>query len=206
VTLRQVQYERRGTERIPIHGGPGDPEGVFNAINVEWVPGEGYPNVPHGSSFVMAAQLAGRCPEARSILTYSLSTNPASPYFADQTRMFSRKQWVDMRFCEREILADRNLSITRLGKPRCTSRRTITYRLPLRRGERIRRVRVTVNGKRVKIRRAGRRGVRVSLRGRPKGRYRIRVRARTTRKRTIRLDRRARTCKPTRKKRAERHG
>ena len=201
VTLRQVQYERRGSERIPIHGGPGDPEGVFNAINVEWVPGEGYPDVPHGSSFVMAARLAGRCPESRSILTYSLSTNPASPYFADQTRLFSRKRWVDMRFCEREILADPNLSITQLGTRRCTSRRAITYRLPLRRGERIRRVRVTVNGKRVKVRRAGRRGVRVSLRGRPKGRYRIRVIARTTKKRTIRLDRRARTCKPTRKHR-----
>src|SRR4029079_13788545 len=27
VTLRQVQCEQRGDEKIPIHGGPGDPEG-----------------------------------------------------------------------------------------------------------------------------------------------------------------------------------
>ena len=60
---------------------------------------------------------------------------------------------------------------------------------------------MTVNGKRVKVRRVGRRGVRVSLRGRPKGRYRIRVKAKTSRKRTIRLDRRARTCAPKTKKR-----
>jgi acyl-homoserine-lactone acylase len=206
VTLRQVQYERRGDERIPIHGGPGDPEGVFNAINVEWEPGAGYPNVPHGSSFVMAAQLTGgRCPESRSILTYSQSTNPASRFFADQTRMFSRKRWVDMRFCEREILADPDLTITRFGEARrCTSRRAITYRLPLRRGERLRRVRVKVNGKRIAVRRVGRRGVRVSLRGRPKGRYRIRVVARTSKARTIRLERRARTCKPTKKQRGRR--
>ena len=201
VTLREVQFERRGEEKIPIHGGPGDPEGDFNAINVPWVPGEGYPNVPHGSSFVMAAQLDGtRCPDSRSILTYSQSTNPASRFFADQTRMFSRKQWVDMRFCEDEILADPDLTITRFGKLRCTSRRTITYHLPLRRGERMRRVRVAVNGGRVKVRRIGRRGVRVSLRGRPKARYRIRVVTRTTRARTIRLERQARTCIPTRKR------
>ena len=33
--LRDWQYERRGSERIPIHGGPGG-VGVFNAINVQW--------------------------------------------------------------------------------------------------------------------------------------------------------------------------
>ena len=60
--LRDWQYERRGSERIPIHGGPGS-VGVFNAINVGWVgsgANAGYPNVPHGSSFVMAAQFTGR--------------------------------------------------------------------------------------------------------------------------------------------------
>ena len=129
-----MQFEKRGDEKIPIHGGPGDPEGDFNAINVPWVPGEGYPNVPHGSSFVMAAHLDGsKCPDLRTILTYSQSTDPDSPYFADQTRMFSRKAWVEPGFCERDILADRALSIQRLGTVRCTSRRAITYRLPLRR-------------------------------------------------------------------------
>jgi hypothetical protein len=195
VTLRQVQFEKRGSERIPIHGGPGDPEGDFNAINVPWVEGEGYPDVPHGSSFVMVARLDGHaCPSSRSILTYSQSTNPGSPYFADQTRMFSRKAWVDMGFCERDILADRNLSITRFGRVRFTSRRAITYHLPLRKRERIKRMRVWVNGKRVKVRRAGRRGVRVSLRGKPKARYRIKLRARTTKGRKITVVRRARTC------------
>ena len=205
VTLRQVQFERRGDEKIPIHGGPGDPEGDFNAINVPWVPGEGFPNVPHGSSFVMAAHLDGsKCPDLRTILTYSQSTNPSSPYFADQTRMFSRKAWVNPGFCEREILADRNLTIQRFGKVRCTSRRTITYRLPLHAREKLKRVRATVNGKRVKIKRVGRRGVRVSLRGRPKARYRIRVTAKTSRKRTIKLDRRARTCAKKQKKQRKR--
>jgi len=113
--LGDVQYERRGAERIPIHGGPGG-VGVFNAINVGWDPPRGnlYSNVPHGSSFVMAAQFTDDpdCPvDTRTILTYSQSTNPNSPYFADQTRMFSDKEWKDEAFCEDEIAADPNLEV-----------------------------------------------------------------------------------------------
>jgi acyl-homoserine-lactone acylase len=114
--LRGWQYERRGSEKIPIHGGPGG-VGVFNAINVQWVgsgANPGYPNVPHGSSFVMAAQFTDDgCPvDTRTILTYSQSSNPDSPYFADQTRMFSNKEWVDEAYCEEEIQADPNLQVT----------------------------------------------------------------------------------------------
>jgi acyl-homoserine-lactone acylase len=114
--LRGWQYERRGSEKIPIHGGPGT-VGVFNAINVGFVPGQGYPNVPHGSSYVYTTQFTDGCPETRSILTYSLSTNPESPYFADQTRMFSNKEWVDEAFCESEIAADPNLQTTTIAEP-----------------------------------------------------------------------------------------
>jgi acyl-homoserine-lactone acylase len=111
--LRGYQYEKRGDERIPIHGGPGDPNGDFNAINVDWVgsgPEPGYPNVPHGSSFVMVTSFTGGCPDDRSILTYSESENPNSPYFADQTRMFSKKEWVDPPFCLNEVNGDSSLS------------------------------------------------------------------------------------------------
>jgi acyl-homoserine-lactone acylase len=111
--LRGWQYEKRGDERIPIHGGPGDPNGDFNAINVDWVgsgPEPGYPNVPHGSSFVMVTSFTGGCPDDRSILTYSESENPDSPYFADQTRMFSKKEWVDPPFCLNEVNGDPSLS------------------------------------------------------------------------------------------------
>ena len=62
----------------------------------------------------MAAQFTDDpdCPvDARTILTYSQSTNPNSPYFADQTRMFSNKEWVDEAYCEDEIAADPNLDV-----------------------------------------------------------------------------------------------
>lgn len=113
--LREYQYEPRGEERIPIHGGPGG-LGVFNAISAPFEGSEGFPDIVHGSSFVMAAHMDGsRCPESRSILTYSQSANPESPYFADQTRAYSNKRWVDMRFCTEEILRARALRVTELG-------------------------------------------------------------------------------------------
>ena len=40
---------------------------------------------------------------------------PSRPYYADQTRMYSSKNWVDMRFCTEEILRDRALRVTELG-------------------------------------------------------------------------------------------
>ncbi len=126
--LREYQYEKRGSERIPIHGGPGT-LGVFNAISAPFKAREGFPDIVHGSSFVMAAHLNGtRCPESRSILTYSLSTDPTSPHFGDQTRRFSRKAWVDMRFCTEEILRDRALAVTELGCVRDSGLRSARVR------------------------------------------------------------------------------
>jgi hypothetical protein len=111
--LRGYQYELRGTEKIPIHGGPGG-LGVFNAISAPWN-GRGFPDVVHGSSFVMVAKPTGGCPEARTIVTYSQSENPQSPYYGDQTRMFSRKEWNEMRFCPEQVLSSRELRVSELG-------------------------------------------------------------------------------------------
>ncbi len=102
-TLRQAQTERRGEEKIPIHGGPGA-MGVFNAITNPWVDGEGYIDVVHGSSFIQVVSFDGDdCPDARTILTYSQSSDPSSPHFADQTRLYSESGWVEAQFCESEI-------------------------------------------------------------------------------------------------------
>jgi acyl-homoserine-lactone acylase len=113
--LRDYQYRTvPGAGRIPIHGGPGT-LGVFNAINVSFTKGKGYPEPPHGSSFVMAAHLTPGCPTARMIVTYSESANPDSPHYSDMTRLFSRKVWPKVRFCEPDVLADPALRITQLN-------------------------------------------------------------------------------------------
>lgn len=96
-------YVIRNDRKIKIHGGEGG-QGVFNAIGDRWEEnGPGYSDVSGGSSFVMATALGDRCPRDRSILTYSLSENPDSPHFSDQTRMFSRKKWVNPPFCAKEV-------------------------------------------------------------------------------------------------------
>ena len=99
--------------------------GAYNAINVVWDKDHGgWPDVPHGSSFVMVTSFSKEgCPQNRSILTYSLSVNPASPYYADQTRMFSRKQWVNPPFCESDITHAPGLKVTRLGPSGVVPRR-----------------------------------------------------------------------------------
>jgi acyl-homoserine-lactone acylase len=98
--LRGYQYEKRGDKAIPIHGGPGS-DGVFQAINVSWLGANAYGNVPHGTSFVQVVHFPpkAKCPEHRTILTYSQSTNPNSKHFGDQTRLFSKKRWVNTPFC-----------------------------------------------------------------------------------------------------------
>ncbi len=115
---------QKGPGGIPIHGGPGDPNGNFNAIYATFDPGKGFEPVHEGSSYVQAVTWhAGPCPDARTILTYSLSTNPRSPFFDDQTAMFSRKRWVTQRFCAKDVKAHTVTTTTvASGKPTGTVR------------------------------------------------------------------------------------
>jgi acyl-homoserine-lactone acylase len=95
----QFQFVTKNGVRIPIGGGPGT-DGDFDAINVKWTDGKGYGEPEHGSSYVQVVTWGkSRCPNARTILTYSESTNPKSPFYSDQTKLFSRKAWVRDRFC-----------------------------------------------------------------------------------------------------------
>jgi acyl-homoserine-lactone acylase len=130
--LRGYQYEKRGEERIPVHGGPHG-VGAFNVITAPWVAGgpeAGFPNVVHGSSFVMVTQFTDGCPDDRSILTYSQSEDPTSAHWADQNRMFAEKRWVDPAFCPGELDSAPGLTTTTIegaaapAKPRkCKSKK-----------------------------------------------------------------------------------
>jgi acyl-homoserine-lactone acylase len=104
--LSSVQYVTRGGERIPIHGGPGG-DGVYNVITNAFVPGQNHLNEPvHGSSYIQIVTWNDSpCPDAAQILTYSQSTDPTSPHFADQTRLFSDHGWVHPPFCAADVAA-----------------------------------------------------------------------------------------------------
>ena len=108
-TLASAQFIRYHGGRIPIPGGPGDPDGIFNAIYT--APGQPAPQ--DGSSFIQIVTWNNSsCPEAKTILTYSESSNPASPHFADQTMLFSQKRFLLDRFCQAQIMSDPQIKVT----------------------------------------------------------------------------------------------
>ena len=80
---------------------------MFSVISSRYVGDQGRGYIRHGNSYIQVVTWDdSRCPDASSVLTYSQSTNPASPHFADMTRVYSAKEWVDMPFCAAEIEAD----------------------------------------------------------------------------------------------------
>jgi acyl-homoserine-lactone acylase len=95
----QVQFIERNGERIPLPGGSGGM--LFSVISANLVKGEGYSDVEAGNSYIQAVSWdESDCPNANAILTYSQSTDPASPHYADATKLYSRSGWIDMPFCE----------------------------------------------------------------------------------------------------------
>jgi len=105
VKLGDIQGVTRNGERIPLHGGP-EFEGIFNKIESDFRGAEGYPNVDRwSSSWILAVEFQQDGPRTFGILTYSLSANPASAHYADQTRMFSKKEWVALPFRHEDVEA-----------------------------------------------------------------------------------------------------
>lgn len=83
----------------------------------------GYP-VLRGNSYIQTVTRAAGCsdeqgagcdPIAEDFVTYSQSTDPASPHFRDQTEGYSRKTWIRFPFTEEtQIGEDPELVIERL--------------------------------------------------------------------------------------------
>lgn len=113
--LRDTQIEERSGLQIPIHGGP-VPTGQYNLIlnGSGWIPGKGWRQVMHASSFVAWVQYTDKGPVGRSVLTSSQSDNPTSPHHADQTLLFSKKQSKPILFEERDIKADPKLQVVEI--------------------------------------------------------------------------------------------
>ncbi|EKX65866.1 acylase [Streptomyces ipomoeae] len=115
--LGDHQFAVHGDRRIPIHGGT-ESLGVWNKIESPWIAAAGgYAQVSSGSSHIQAVGWDGsRCPVARTLLTYSQSSNPDSPHYRDQTRLYSDEKWVTSRFCEKDILSSPKLKVVRVSQ------------------------------------------------------------------------------------------
>lgn len=106
-----VQYAPRGEDRIAIHGGPGG-AGILN-MQIS-VPAPGGVSPVHGTSYIQIVGFDEDGPVADAILSYSQSTNPASPHYGDQTRAYSRKDWNRLPFSPEEIEAARQGEVLRI--------------------------------------------------------------------------------------------
>lgn len=95
-----VQFAVRGKDRIPVHGA-NHPLGVLNMQRSKAVPGGLVPE--HGTSYIQVVSFDATGPVADALLSYSQSTDPASPHYADQTRAFSTKSWHRLPFTVAEV-------------------------------------------------------------------------------------------------------
>ncbi|MFF8606973.1 penicillin acylase family protein [Streptomyces sp. NPDC015346] len=109
------QFVVRNGKRIPVSGGT-ESLGIWNKTEPVWnAAGGGYTEVAHGTSHVQAVGWDGsRCPVARTLLTYSQSSDPNSAHFSDQTELYARERWVTSRFCEKDILRSPQLRVVRV--------------------------------------------------------------------------------------------
>lgn len=111
--LRDLQIVEHNGRRTPIPGGGSND--IYNAIHA--VPSDGgLERVRSGSSYVQIVSFDERGPQARAVLTYSQSTDPASPHFGDQAPLFSRGEWNTLPYTEAQIRANadyRSLKVSR---------------------------------------------------------------------------------------------
>jgi acyl-homoserine-lactone acylase len=113
--LGEHQFFVRNGERIPV-GGAHRTMGVYNRIDGIWDPQQGaYTQFGNGPTHIQVVSFNGTtCPDVRTQMTYSQSSDSTSPHSVDQTKLYVRKEWVTGRFCEADIAASPNLEIVRL--------------------------------------------------------------------------------------------
>jgi len=104
------QLVMAGNAAIPIHGGPGW-LGVLNVQESDRA-ATGKLTPRHGTSYIQVAGFDENGPVVDAILSYSQSTNPASPHAADQARAYAAKQWHRLPFYAKDIKAGA------IGKPK----------------------------------------------------------------------------------------
>ena len=101
-----VQFEIRNGEKIGIPGGDGR-AGMFSVISARFDGDNGgYTPIVSGNSYIQSVTWnEDGSPNARAILTYSQSPEPDSPFYADQTKIYSQSEWIDMPFTDEQIAA-----------------------------------------------------------------------------------------------------
>ncbi|MDX2274322.1 MAG: penicillin acylase family protein [Hyphomonadaceae bacterium] len=100
--LGEVQSVTRNGRRLPVSGS------MFTYHMVRpsgFTPGQGITEIRSGDSYIHVVSLRPDGVRGRFLVTYSQSTNPMSPHFADMTVLFSEQRFADIVFSEDDIRA-----------------------------------------------------------------------------------------------------
>ncbi|MTV56357.1 hypothetical protein GM672_26900 [Massilia buxea] len=111
--LGDYQYQRVGGAIIPVHGGIGDSDGVYNALHMRGpLTAQGYDNVAWGTSYIQLVAFDNAGVVAHGLLAYGQSTDPVSSRYNDQLGLYTAKEVPRLPFTEEEIRADPNYQRT----------------------------------------------------------------------------------------------
>lgn len=111
-TPAQVQTVSRPDGALPIPGGR------YTFMNWRGVRTELYPGIvvytadpktnagAYGNSYIQFVTWDDAGPVAEGVLTYSQSSDPDSPYFSDQTKLYVKGQWAKLPYTEQQITSD----------------------------------------------------------------------------------------------------
>jgi acyl-homoserine-lactone acylase len=114
--LGDYQADLRNGMRYPIHGGIGDVDGVGNAVHMRTgLTEQGYLGVSWGTSYVQLVAFDDKGPVARGLLAYGQSTDPASPYYADQLPLYAAKRLFALPFTHGQLQAEGGGQRTKLS-------------------------------------------------------------------------------------------
>jgi len=113
--LGDYQVEPRNGVRIPLHGGNGTQEGTYGSLTMRGgLTSQGYVGAHWGQSYIQTVSFDAQGPVAQGLLTYGQSVDPRSPWYADQTMVYSRKEWPTLPFTQDRIRADPNYTTVTL--------------------------------------------------------------------------------------------
>jgi acyl-homoserine-lactone acylase len=95
-----ILFLRHGGQEFPLSGG-----GIFDVLRQAWGTREGGRLSVHGgSSYTMVVELSPT-PKAVSCFPFGVSENPASPHFADITKLYSQKRLKPVWFTPEDVEA-----------------------------------------------------------------------------------------------------
>lgn len=110
--MGEIQHSGIHSDFIPIVGGEGF-EGSFTIANARGTGlGETGYEVTYGNSYIQTVTWdRNGNPVAEGFVTYSQSTDPASPYYQDMTEAYSAKEWIKFPWKEADIAADTKVTL-----------------------------------------------------------------------------------------------